>query len=139
MGDLTKVTIDFEQSHLLFPKLVAVVLGLLLLAIVVRDRKRILNAGQMWRNTFFYMDKVRFFGALALTLLYFSLMVPIGNIWPNTGMGFLICSIPFVFGTGFLFMHERPKRALLTLAIIAVCGPSFVWWLFTYPFFLTLP
>ncbi|MEM5467301.1 tripartite tricarboxylate transporter TctB family protein [Celeribacter marinus] len=139
MGDLTKVVIDFEQSHLLFPRLVATVLGLLLLTILLRDRKRILNAGQTWRITLNRMDKPRFFGAIALTLMYFSSMVPVGNVWPNTGMGFLLCSVPFVFCVGALFMHDRPKRALGVLALIAIVGPTCVWWLFTYPFYLTLP
>ncbi len=139
MGNLTQVTIDFKTSHTLFPTVIACVLAVLGLAIVIRDRQRILQAGATWRATFADMDKIRFFGALGLTLLYFSLMVPVGNIWPNTGLGFLICSIPFVMATGILFMHERTFRAILPLAIIATVGPTFVWWLFTYPLFLTLP
>lgn len=139
MGDWTKVTIDFEQSHLLFPKLISAVLALLFLAILIRDRKRILNVGPYWRGISSVMDKRRFFGTLALTLIYFSLMIPVGNIWPNTGLGFLLCSIPYIFLTGLLFMHERHTRPMAVLGIVAVTGPAFVWWLFTYPFFLTLP
>ncbi|KJZ17558.1 tripartite tricarboxylate transporter TctB family protein [Loktanella sp. S4079] len=139
MNDLTKVSIDFERSHLVFPRLIAVVLAILLVAIIIRDRQRILNALPYWRGVFEAMDKPRFFGALGITLLYFSLMVPVGNIWPNTGRGFLICSIPFVMTVGLLFMHERPMRSVISLAIVSVVGPGFVWWLFTYPFFLTLP
>ena len=48
------------------------------------------------------MNKVRFFGTIAITVAYFLLMVPVGNLWPNTGLGFLICSIPYVFLTGAL-------------------------------------
>lgn len=139
MGNLTQVTIDFKSSHTLFPTVIACVLAVLGLVIVIRDRQRILQAGATWRATFADMDKIRFFGALGLTLLYFSLMVPVGNIWPNTGMGFLICSIPFVLGSGLLFMHERTFRTIVPLAIVAAVGPTFVWWLFTYPLFLTLP
>ena len=139
MNDLTKVTIEFEQSHLVFPRLIASVLAILLISIVIRDRHRIMNALPYWRGVFSAMDKKRFFGALAATLAYFSLMVPIGNIWPNTGMGFLICSVPYVLGVGLLFMHERPMRSVISLSAVAVIGPVFVWWLFTYPFFLTLP
>lgn len=139
MGQLTQVTIDFDTSHLLFPTIIAVVLGLLGLSIVIRDRARIAASGAYWRDIFQSMDKVRFFGALVLTLLYFSLMVPVGDIWPNTGRGFLYCSIPYVLLTGLLFMHDRTLRAIAPLAIVAVVGPIFVWWLFTYPLFLTLP
>ena len=133
------VTIDFETSHLVFPIIIGAILALLGLAIVIRDRRRIAGAGAHWRATFAEMDKPRFLGTLALTLAYFSLMVPIGNIWPNTGYGFLFCSIPFVFLSGLIFAHDRGLRALIPLAIVAVVGPLFVWWLFTYPLFLTLP
>lgn len=139
MGDLTRVTIDFETSHLVFPILIAIVLALLGLAILIRDRARLAGAGGRWRETFAAMDKVRVLGALVLTLLYFSLMVPVGRIWPNTGMGFLLCSIPYILLTGLLFMHERGLRQVLPLAATALVAPIFVWWLFTYPFFLTLP
>lgn len=139
MGQLTQVTIDFKSSHLLFPTIIAIVLGLLGLAIVIRDRARIAAAGGYWAGIWRDMDKPRFLGTIALTLVYFSLMVPVGNIWPNTGRGFLYCSIPYVFLTGALSMHDRTVQTLLPLAIVALVGPIFVWWLFTYPLFLTLP
>lgn len=139
MDSLTQITIDFERSHLVFPRIVAVVLGLLLLAIVIRDRRRIVASGAYWHDVLDGMDKTRFLGTLVLTLLYFSSMVPVGEIWPNTGRGFLFCSIPFVMAIGLLYMHERTLRAIIPLAIVALIGPIFVWWMFTYPFFLTLP
>lgn len=139
MGELTKVTVDFDTSHLLFPTLVACVLGALGLAIVIRERHALLATGTYWKGLLSQIDKLRFFGTLVLTLAYFSLMVPVGNIWPNTGMGFLICSIPFVFLSGLLFMHDRSVRHSIPLALVSVVAPTFVWWLFTYPFFLTLP
>lgn len=139
MGQLTQVTIDFETSHLLFPTIIAIVLGLLGLAIVIRDRARIAASGGYWVGIWRDMDKPRFLGTLILTLLYFSLMVPVGDIWPNTGRGFLFCSIPYVFLTGVLFMHDRSPRRMLPLVVVALVGPIFIWWLFTYPLFLTLP
>lgn len=139
MQDLTRVTVDFETSHLIFPTLVAIVLAILGVAIIVSNRREIATAGAHWRGVLSRMDKLRFFGTIALTVLYFSLMVPVGDFWPNTGLGFLICSIPYVFLTGILFMHERPLRAVVPVAVTAVIGPSFVWWLFTDLFFLTLP
>ncbi len=139
MGDLTKVTIDFQSSHLLFPIIIGCVLAVLGLAIVIRERSRIAVSGDHWRNIFSQMNKFQFFGTLALTLAYFSLMVPVGDYWPNTGLGFLLCSIPFVFLAGLQFMHTRTARSVLILALVAVCVPSLIWWLFTEIFFLTLP
>jgi hypothetical protein len=139
MGDLTRVEIDFATSHLVFPTLIGIILLILGAAILVTQRREVLGSGAMWRETFARMDKPRFFGALILTVLYFTLMVPVGDFWPNTGMGFLLCSIPFVALTGILFMHERTLRGLVPVFIVALAGPLLVWWLFSDVFFLTLP
>lgn len=139
MNNLTRVTIDFDTSHLIFPGMIGIVLALLGLAIVIRDRRAILSSGRMWATTFREMDKLRFFGALACTIVYFLLMVPVGNIWPNTGYGFLMCSIPYVAALGVLFMHDRTRGAMAATLAVAVIAPLLVWWLFSEVFFLTLP
>ena len=139
MGSWTQVTIDFEESHRVFPTIVGTILVLLGLAILIRDRKRIANAPTYWRRTFADMDRPRFFGTLVLTLAYFGLMVPVGNIWPNTGLGFLICSIPFVFAIGVLYLHERTFSTIWPIAVLALISAPLAWWLFSYVFFLTLP
>ena len=139
MGSLTQVTIDFDTSHLVFPKLILAVLLLLGAAILFTRRREIAGAGAFWQNTYTNMDKPRFLGTLALTVAYFSLMVPIGNIWPNTGLGFLICSIPFVLLSGLIFMGDITRKKVIPLAIVAAVVPTTVWYLFAEVFFLTLP
>lgn len=139
MGSLTHVTIDFPTSHLIFPTLIGTILLLLGVAIVLTRRGAIAGSGKMWSRTFAEMDKPRFLGTLALTIVYFSAMEPIGNLWPNTGLGFLICSIPFVFLSGAIFAHDRSPRGLAALALVAVIAPTTVWWLFSSIFYLTLP
>lgn len=139
MDSLTQVTIDFDRSHLIFPTLIGSILVLLSLAIIAKRRHKLAEAGAYWGQITGHMDKPRFFGTLALTVLYFSLMVPVGDIWPNTGLGFLICSIPYVFATGVLFMHDRTLKQMLVVLVISVVAPALVWWLFTEIFFLTLP
>ena len=139
MADLLSVSINFETSHLLFPKLIGAILLLLGAAILVTHRRAIMNSGAMWSRILADMDKPRFFGTLILTVIYFLLMVPVGDRWPNTGLGFLICSIPFVAAISILYMHDRSPRSLIPVLIVAVAAPTFVWWLFTYVFALTLP
>ena len=139
MGDLTRVTVDFDRSHLIFPTLIAVVLALFGVAILLRRRREIAGAGAYWGDIGARMDKARFLGTVVLTVVYFSLMVPVGNVWPNTGLGFLLCSIPYVGLTGALFLHRRGPRDLLPVALTALIAPTLVWWLFTDLFFLTLP
>ncbi|HEX9596417.1 MAG TPA: tripartite tricarboxylate transporter TctB family protein, partial [Anaerolineales bacterium] len=139
MGELTRVEIDFATSHLVFPTLIGIILLILGAAILITQRREVMGSGALWRETSARMDKPRFFGALCLTVLYFTLMVPVGDFWPNSGMGFLLCSIPFVALTGILFMHERTVRGLVPVFIVALVGPFLVWWLFSDIFFLTLP
>lgn len=139
MSELTRVNVDFATSHLIFPTLIGVILAGLAVAILITEYRNILASGPMWRETFAKMDKLRFFGTLVLTIIYFSLMVPVGDIWPNTGMGFLICSVPFILAIGFLYMHEKTVRDMIPLAIVAVVAPVSIWWLFNDVFFLTLP
>lgn len=139
MGDFTRVSIDFETSHLVFPTIIAVVLALLGIAILIVNRRQIAGAVGYWGGVLSAMDKTRFLGTVALTVVYFSLMTPVGYIWPNTGLGFLICSIPYVFLTGLMFMHDRSARALLPVVMTALVAPTIAWWVFTDLFFLTLP
>lgn len=139
MGNLTHVAVDFKTSHLIFPTLIGCILLLLGAAILITRRREIAGSGAHWRRTLAEMDRLRFLGTLGLLIVYFSLMVPVGDIWPNTGMGFLLCSIPFVFLSGLIFTHRRTLRGLVPVAIVAVVAPTLVWWLFTDLFFLTLP
>ncbi|WP_226781280.1 tripartite tricarboxylate transporter TctB family protein [Oceaniglobus trochenteri] len=139
MGELTRITIDFQTSHLIFPTLVGGVLALLGLAILLTRWRGIVGAGGHWAGIWSQMDKPRLLGTVVLTVIYFSLMVPVGDVWPNRGFGFLICSIPYVFLTGLLFLHDRGWRDILPVAVMALIAPSLVWWTFTELFFLTLP
>lgn len=136
---MTQVTIDFQTSHLIFPSLIGGMLVLLGLAIAATHWRAVAGAGHYWSAIMRNMDKSRFLGTVVLTIAYFSLMVPVGDLWPNTGLGFLICSIPFIGLTGLLFMHERKTGPVVTLIAVALLAPTFVWWLFGQVFFLTLP
>lgn len=139
MGNWTHVTIDFETSHLVFPKLIGAILLALGLAILATRRRQILAMGGYWADILARMDRFRFCGTLVLTILYFTLMEPVGEIWPNTGLGFLACSIPYVLLTGVLFLHDRSFRAIVPVATTAAVAPPLVWWTFTRLFFMTLP
>jgi len=139
MGDLTKVTIDFPSSHLIFPTIIGISLLILGVAIVATRWRRFGAAGAYWAQVLADMDKPRFFGAIGITMLYFLLMLPVGDFWPNTGMGFLLCSVPFLALIGWLFLHERSRGQLIALGIVSIVAPLLVWWIFGQVFFLTLP
>ena len=139
MGGLTRVTIDLSTSHLVFPAIIGAVLLVLGLAIVATRWRQLAGAGGYWSGVLAATDKPRFFGTIALTLVYFLLMVPVGDFWPNTGMGFLLCSIPYVALMGLLYLHEKTRALLLALGIVSLVAPLIVWWVFANVFFLTLP
>jgi hypothetical protein len=139
MSELTRVTIDFQTSHLVFPMLVGCVLLALGTAILLTRWRAIAGSGQYWSRILATTDKLRFFGTIVLTLIYFLVMVPVGDFWPNTGMGFLLCSIPYLMLCGLLYLREWSARLVATLGIVAVVAPILVWWVFADVFFLTLP
>ncbi|MBZ9668501.1 tripartite tricarboxylate transporter TctB family protein [Mesorhizobium sp. ESP7-2] len=139
MSSLTHVTINFETSHLVFPGVIGAILAILGLAIVVTRRRSIAGSGAYWRGIVSQMDKMRFFGAIGLCFIYFALLEPVGELMPNTGFGFLACSIPFVLLTSLLFMHQRNLRTVLPVVMMAAIAPVLTWWLFNDVFFLSLP
>jgi hypothetical protein len=119
--------------------LVGCVLLALGTAILLTRWRAIAGSGQHWSRILAATDKLRFFGTIVLTLIYFLVMVPVGDFWPNTGMGFLLCSIPYLMLCGLLYLREWSARLVATLGIVAVVAPILVWWVFADVFFLTLP
>lgn len=136
---MLEVQIDFNNSHWFFPTIVCVVLLMLLLAIVVTRRRQIalaLSQQPFWPAG---IDKLRFFGTLILTVGYFAALQPVGDRFPNTGLGFLICSIPFLFLLGCLYLHQHGPRQLLGVLLCALIAPTTIWYLFSQILTITLP
>lgn len=139
MTNLFAVEVDFPTSHLIFPRLMIGLLVILGVAILITQRRPILGA--LGRRPFWPagIDRLRFFGTLVLILAYFFALPAVGNIFPNTGLGFLFCSMPFVFALSLLFLHERTARAILGALISAVVAPLAVWFILSRIFGITLP
>ena len=85
------------------------------------------------------VDKRRLFGALALTLVYFAAMQPVGLLCPNSGIGFLLTSIVYGFALSWLFVHDLDKRKWILIASSSVLTPLVVWTVFSTVFKITLP
>ena len=101
MGDtassLLAVKIDFDQSHLFFPRIIMCLLLLLLVIIAVlygRNFFQDIRAGRR-RVRFFQenYDKIRLLGTIIGVVIYFVLMDYVGTLFPNTGLGFLLVSL----------------------------------------------
>lgn len=136
---LLSVSIDFDTSHTVFPTIVAIVLGILLAAILATRSRAILatiGSTPWWPAK---IDHMRFFGTLAGTVLYFIAMPWVGDFYPNTGLGFYICSIPYLFAMSVLYLNQRDKRHLLIAGLNALIAPSVVWYLLSELFNISLP
>lgn len=144
LAEMLKVQIDFNQSHLLFPSLIQWLLLLLLglIAIVhgpqqlAKARAARAAAEPAARKP---VDWKRLGGFLALTVVWFVAMEPLGRLLPNTGIGFLLSSMPYGVALSRLFVHDIDRRKWLLIGASSVLTPLFVWAIFAYVFKITLP
>ncbi len=138
LHSLLQVKIDFATSQNVFPHIIEVVLAILLVIVVATRWRKIVAtvSGPPWPIG---IDQVRFFGTLVLTLIYFLAMPVIGNQFPNTGLGFYFASIPYVLAIGLLYVHNRTRRKLIYVVLNAVIAPTFVWYVFSNLFNISLP
>jgi hypothetical protein len=136
---LLRVTINFETSHLVFPAIISVLLAMLSLAVIAtrwRSIRAAFATGPYWPAG---TDSSRFFGTLAVTVIYILAMNWISWLWPNRGLGFLFGSMPFLFAASVLYAHERTPRHLLIASLNAVLAPLVIWYVLFHIFLVSLP
>jgi hypothetical protein len=144
LSEMLKVQVDFNQSHLLFPTLIQwlllVLLGLMALVYgppyLARSRAARGQAAPATRKP---ADWVRLGGFLALTAVWFMAMEPVGRLLPNTGLGFLLTSMPYGVALSWLFVHDLNRHKWRLIAASSVVTPLVVWAVFAYLFKITLP
>lgn len=140
---LFDVAIDFEQSHLFFPRIVTWTLLIMLGIIVIKEHKSIIpglrKAGSAVFSRGGNFDRFRFFGTLFLMIAYIYLMDVVGDVFPNTGYGFLFMSVPFIFLLSLLLVDKKSRRNLLIIIANAVLAPVLAWYILSQLFDITLP
>lgn len=143
LSALPKVKVNFSQSQLLFPTIISTILVLLLLAILVVygiPYLRTIRRGERTRlGSLKGLDKLRFFGTIVLTIVYFLSMDYVGNFFPNMGYGFLFMSMPFIFLLSLLCVHGLTRRKLLALTLNALIAPAVAWYVLAQLFNISLP
>ncbi|WP_136252998.1 tripartite tricarboxylate transporter TctB family protein [Onishia niordana] len=143
LTSLLSVSIDFETSHLFFPRIIHWLMGGLFALILVLRILPFLASVRRGERTLPILgesfDKFRFFGSLALMAVYFYLMAVVGDLFPYTGYGFLFVSMVFIFLMSLMYMHTRTKRKVMTAAINAIVAPSLAWFILAKLFQITLP
>lgn len=145
-SDFLSISIDFEKSHLFFPRIIIGVIILLLVIIGVKELVKRIRAGNLKESIkgfrFFEenYDKLKLYGSIVSVACYFYFMDIIGRFFPNQGLGFLITSIPFMFIMSFLLVgKENFKIHRTSILISSVITPLFAWILFAKLFYITLP
>ena len=143
LSSLLKIHIDFQQSHTFFPTIVTWVMGMLLVAIfVVYGIPYIRSVSRGERKISFSMrniDTFRLLGTLILTVIYFLSMDYVGGFFPNTGLGFLFMSVPFMFLLSLLYVHGLNRMKLLIMSLNAIIAPGIAWLVLAKLFRITLP
>jgi len=143
VSSLFHVSIDFEKSHTFFPIIILCLLAILLIAIVatsgiplLRDVKSGKRKLSLFEKNF---DKLRLFGSLLLLIVYFIAMDAVGRLFPNTGFGFLFMSIPFMFCTSLLYVHDIDRRKLILISLNSIVAPGVAWYVLGNLFNISLP
>lgn len=139
--DILRITIDFDQSHQFFPRIVGwalVLLGGAIALVYGKGALRSLGGGGfalLPRDC----DRVKFFGTIVLVVLYLLAMDALSDLWPNRGYAFLIASVAFMLALSRLYVRDfnRAKAAVMVGASVGI--PVLTWWVFAGFFQLTLP
>lgn len=142
-SSLLAVKIDFAQSHIFFPTIVAWTLVFLLILIFIFNGIPYIRSFMSGERTvdlsFEHVDKIRLPGTLVLTVAYFLLMEYVGAFFPNMGYGFWFVSIPFIFLISILYVHDINRKKLVAITLNAILAPSIAWFLLAKLFNITLP
>ena len=143
LSDLFRVQINFDTSHLLFPSIIEWALVVLLAAIAVVHGPRLVSQwrqGSMAQRVRGWdVDKKRLYGCLVLTPIYFAAMEPVGEIYPNAGIGFLLTSFVYGLALSWLFVRDNNRRKTVLMSLTAIITPTVVWFVFAHIFRITLP
>jgi len=143
IAKLLQVKIVFAQSHLFFPKIIHWMLLIMFVVIIVSQGIPYLRDVRAGRKQLPFVgshfDYLRFSGTIALTIAYFMLLDPVGDYFPNMGLGFLLMSIPYMLLLSWLYLYQRDRRHLLLAAVNAVVAPLVAWYVLGQLFDITLP
>lgn len=143
INSLLSIKINFAESHTFFPTIIMWLLLFLLLAIVLvrgipflRDLRQGKGKISILAENF---DKIRFWGTILFTILYFLSMDYVGSIFPNMGFGFLIMSMPFMFTLSLLYVHNFKRKKIIVISLNSIIAPSIAWYVLGNLFNISLP
>lgn len=137
---MLNVSIDFDSSHMFFPKIVITCMIFIGMIIVYRERRLIVDSLRKFSaNEIINNRNYKAYLFIALISAYILGMEALGEIFPNTGYAFLILTIPLMFIIPLLIENEFTKRKIIYMAINAVVSPIIAWVVLGQLFNITLP
>ncbi|MGF1760636.1 tripartite tricarboxylate transporter TctB family protein [Photobacterium sagamiensis] len=139
---LLDVSVDFDTSQWFFPKIVLTLMALLLAVIFILDKdkiisnvKTLLKFKESNKNT----NITKIVLSVVLLIVYFLSMEWLGELFPNTGYGFLIASIPFMFVLSLFYLPKVEKNEIIAVSINSIMSPVIAWYTLGVVFGITLP
>ncbi len=143
LSNLLSVKIDFPQSHMFFPKIIMWLLLLLLVLIVALYGRQFIREVKSGRRSLRFFveryDKVRLYGTIGGVIAYFVLMDYVSTLFPNTRLGFLLVSIPFMMFLSLLYVHDLNKKKTIIILLNSIIAPVSAWYILGNLFNITLP
>lgn len=137
---MLNVSIDFESSHLFFPRIVLVCIVFIGAIIVFQEKERIVESLKGFAiGKLINGGNYKSYIFIVLMSAYILGMQAVSEIFPNTGYAFLILTIPLMFIIPLLIESDITKKKLIYMVINAVLSPIIVWVVLGQLFNITLP
>jgi len=134
------VSINFDQSHWFFPRIIIFSLIILLIIIFYRERKIIANNLKGFSiGNIINRDNSKCYLFVAIIIFYIFTMEKLGELFPNSGYGFLISTIPLLFITSFILESDITKKKIVFISINSILSPLLAWFVLGKMFGITLP
>ena len=134
MKDFLTIEMTFSEYHLIFPKIMSIILVAILILMAVLNLIKRVKEGKLtdFRFKFFInnYDKVKLYGTIILLVVYVFVLDLIG---------FLPASILFVFLITLLFIGNYKRKSMIISLANALTTSVIVWYVFGYMFDITLP
>ena len=136
--------------HLFFPKVIAVILVILGIALIVQRARACKKTGTPFINLKGYRffepgyDKLKFWGSIVLFALYIIALEPMGFLWASM-LFVTLFNILYAESINFKALLGKEKapvvdvKNLITSVIIGVVSSTIIWVLFYKIFNITLP
>lgn len=134
LNDLLTVNIQYNEYHLVFPRIILAVLLILLAAIGIQRVIKSFKNGTLKRPKFNFWaenyDRRKLFGTVGLLLVYVFFL---------EFTGFILSSIIFMFVLTILLRGDLKRNTLVISLINSVATSVLAWFFFGYLFDITLP